>query len=115
MLPSGQGGDAMSAPERRVADAQPDTDHALVIRLLTGEPRQMEALQRVIEEAPAYAHRITGVPPGPADALSTYTALPTGKDYEDKFVFGIYVGGTMIGCADLIRGFPSANTAMLGL
>lgn len=39
----------------------------------------MAELQRVIEEAPAYAHLITGVPPGPADAQSTYTMLPEGS------------------------------------
>jgi len=64
---------------------------------------------------PRYAHRITGVPPGQADAQSTYTALPEGKTYDDKFVFGIYLGTEMVGCADLIRGYPNPTTALLGL
>jgi GNAT superfamily N-acetyltransferase len=41
--------------------------------------------------------------------------LPEGKSYDDKFVFGIYLGSEMVGCVDLIRGFPNAKTALLGL
>lgn len=85
------------------------------IRELEGEPAEMAELQRVIAEAPVYAHLITGVPPGPADAQSTYTMLPEGKSYEDKFVFGIYAGDEMVGCIDLIRGYPDPKTAWLGL
>ena len=75
----------------------------------------MRELQRVFEDAPTYAHRITRALPGPADAQSTYTALPEGKCYDDKFVFGIYLAGEMVGCADLIRGYPDPATALLGL
>ena len=85
------------------------------LRVLTGEAREMRELQRVLDEAPTYAQRITGVPPGKADAQSTYSALPEGKSYEDKFVFGIFRGIDMVGCADLIRGYPRPATAMLGL
>lgn len=88
---------------------------SLAVRLLGGTPAEMRDLQRMLDEAPTYAHRVTGVPPGRADALSTYTALPDGKTYDDKFVLGIYHGERMVGCADLIRGYPNATTAMLGL
>jgi len=87
----------------------------VTIRLLEGAPAEMRELQRVLEEAPVYAHRITGVPPGRADAQSTYTALPDGKSYADKFVFAINRESEMVGCADLIRGYPDAATALLGL
>jgi hypothetical protein len=53
----------------------------VTLRALGGEPDEMLALQRVIEDAPRYAHLITGVPPGPADAQSLYTILPEGKSY----------------------------------
>jgi ribosomal protein S18 acetylase RimI-like enzyme len=33
----------------------------------------------------------------------------------DKFVFGIYDGAEMVGCIDLIRGYPDRATGMLGL
>jgi uncharacterized protein len=91
------------------------TQDVVTIRLLQGEPAEMRDLQRVLEEAPTYANRITGVPPGRADAQSTYTVLPEGKSYDDKFVFGIYFAAEMVGCADLIRGYPDFATALLGL
>lgn len=87
----------------------------IALRLLTGERAEMQELQRVLEEAPTYSHRLTGGPPGRAEAQSLYTALPEGKSYDDKFVFGIYLGEAVIGCVDLIRGYPNAATAMLGL
>lgn len=85
------------------------------LRLLEGEPSEMAELQQVIEEAPTYAHLVTGVTPGPADAQSTYSMLSEGKSYEDKFVFGIYSGSEMVGCVDLIRGYPDPSIAWLGL
>ena len=90
-------------------------DGIVTIAPLEGERSQMEDLQRVIEEAPAFINRVTGALPGPADAQSTYSILPEGKTYDDKFVFGIYRGGQMVGCADLIRGYPNPMTAQLGL
>ncbi len=85
------------------------------IRALVGKRDEMAELQRVIEGAPGYAHLITGVPPGPADAQSTFSILPEGVSYEDKFVFGIYRASDMVGCADLIRSFPTPGVAHLGL
>jgi GNAT superfamily N-acetyltransferase len=90
-------------------------DAPVRIQLLQGEAEEMRELQRVIEEAPDYARRVTGLPPGSADAQSQYSVLPEGKDYSDKFVFGIYVGETMVGCADLIRDCPERGTALIGL
>lgn len=85
------------------------------IKLLNGEREEMTELQRVLESAPDYSQRITGVPPGKADAQSTFSALPEGKTYEDKFVYGVYASGEMVGCIDLIRGYPNEPTAFLGL
>ena len=91
------------------------SNEAIAIVALEGEPAQMQDLQSVIEEAPTFMQRVTGVPPGRSDAQSTYTILPEGKTYEDKFVFGIYRGTLMVGCADLIRGYPDPKTAQFGL
>lgn len=87
----------------------------VAIRALSGEPEEMAELQRVFEDTPGYYERTTGVPPGPAEAQSTYSVLPEGKDYADKFVFGVYANDAMVGCADLIRGYPDPTTATLGL
>ncbi len=90
-------------------------DDALTLRALTGQPAEMAALQCVLEAAPAYFECITGGPPGGAEAQSTFTALPPGKDYGDKFVWGLYAGDAMIGCADVIRGYPARDSAVVGL
>lgn len=87
----------------------------VTLRLLEGGATEMAELQRVLEAAPAYAQLVTGSPPGLADAQSQYTILPEGKSYEDKFVFGVYIGSEMVGCIDLIRGYPEPQTAHLGL
>jgi hypothetical protein len=54
--------------------------------------------------------------------------LPPGVDYDRKYVYGIVIetaAGTevergteaseLIGCADLIRGWPSPSTVLIGL
>jgi ribosomal protein S18 acetylase RimI-like enzyme len=87
----------------------------LTLRLLTGQRAEMAALQRVLEAAPAYFRTVTGLPPGNAEAQSTFTALPPGKTYGDKFVWGLYAGEAMIGCADVIRGYPVREKAVIGL
>jgi diamine N-acetyltransferase len=92
-----------------------DQGGALTLRLLTGQPAEMAALQRVLEAAPGYFLTVTGLPPGNAEAQSTFTALPPEKTYEDKFVWGLYAGASMIGCADVIRGYPVREKAVIGL
>ena len=87
----------------------------LALRLLTGEPAEMAALQCVLEAAPRYFETITGLPPGGAEAQSTFSALPPGKTYDAKRVYGLYADDAMIGCADVIRGYPVAQKAVIGL
>src|SRR5204862_3803495 len=98
-----------------VAARQISGSAPLTLRALTGEPDEMAALQRVLEAAPRYFHTVTGLPPGRAEAQSAFTALPPGKDYDDKRVWGLYAGDEMIGCADVIRDYPARGKAMIGL
>lgn len=87
----------------------------VTLRQLEGNDDDMGALQRVLESAPTFAERHTGAPPGAADAQSTYSILPEGKSYDDKFVIGVFLRGEMVGCIDIIRGYPTENVANLGL
>ena len=87
----------------------------LLLRLLAGEPAEMAALQAVFEATPRYFEAVCGTPPGPAEAQSTFTALPPGSRYEDKHVWGLYAGGTMLGVADVIRGWNAPEKATIGL
>jgi diamine N-acetyltransferase len=85
------------------------------LRELKGEPSEMAAVQAVLEAAPRYYHAVTGGPPGPAEAQSTFTALPPGRSYADKRVYGLYVADAMIGVADVIRGWDAPHKAIIGL
>lgn len=87
----------------------------MTLRLLTGHPTEMAALQCVLEAAPGYFEAVAGVPPGAAEAQGTFTALPPDKTYEDKFMWGLYAAEAMIGCADVIRGYPTRDKAVIGL
>lgn len=88
---------------------------AVTLRLLTGEAAEMSELQSVLEAAPTYAMRVTGLPVGAADAQSTYSALPEGWSYDAKFVYGVFSGDRMVGCIDVLRGYPQRGTAHIGL
>jgi GNAT superfamily N-acetyltransferase len=93
------------------------TSQSLSVKLreLTGERLEVQAVQELIEAAPDYMYRITGLPPGSADGQSTFLSLPEDKSYEDKFVYGIYWGEQMVGCADVIRAYPKKESAWIGL
>jgi RimJ/RimL family protein N-acetyltransferase len=75
----------------------------------------MAALQCVLDSAPGYFETVCAAPPGRAEAQRTFTALPEGKIYDDKFVWRLYSGEAMIGRADVIRGYPSRERAVIGL
>jgi GNAT superfamily N-acetyltransferase len=75
--------------------------------------QQMAAIHRVFVAAPDYCSRVIGEVP----ALSEMTnpPLPPGKSAADHYFFGIYLDDEMIGCADVLRGYPDQKTAYLGL
>jgi hypothetical protein len=56
----------------------------VTLRQVTGYPEELAALQRVIESDEDYAQRVTGHPPGPADAQSTLMFVPEGHSPDDK-------------------------------
>jgi len=111
--PCARGHDNIARYRRMTTPSTIDT--AFPLRLLTGQPSEMAALQCVLEAAPAYFQSVTGTPAGHAEAQSTFTALPPDKGYDDKFVWGLYSGQAMIGCADVIRGYPVREKAVIGL
>lgn len=75
----------------------------------------VDSLQRLLESAPDYTERITGYPPGPSDALSALIGRPEGVAEEDKFGFGLWETGRLIGFADVLRHHPDGHSAYLGL
>jgi len=84
-------------------------------KLQFNSKRDLQDLQLVLEGAPSYSLKISGEVTSHVAAKETFDALPPGKTYQDKFVFGLQFGDELVGCIDVIRGFPDDTTAMIGL
>jgi RimJ/RimL family protein N-acetyltransferase len=82
---------------------------------LAGDLGQLAELQSVLESRFDYFERVEGAPPDPTEAQNVYSALPEGFSQDGKHGFGIYRSGVMVGCIDLLVGYPDSCTAMLGL
>ena len=87
----------------------------LSLKPLSAARSDLTSLQCLLEQAPRYAHITTAMPVSLDAAAEMLVALPPGKDYKDKFFLGIFDDGTLVGCIDLIRGYPSEFIACVGL
>lgn len=88
----------------------------LDLRLLTGQPCELGGLQKVLEGTPGYAEQVTGHPPETEAAQNLLRAVPPGVIKDSKYVYGFVIDGPeMIGCADIIRGWPESSTAVISL
>jgi ribosomal protein S18 acetylase RimI-like enzyme len=85
----------------------------LVLRPI--EPADVDALQQLIESDPGYTERITGYPPGAADAQSLLMMRPEGLPEQAKVVLGAFLTNQLVAVADLLRGYPNEHTAFIGL
>ena len=85
------------------------------IELRDIEPDDVVALQVLIESDPDYTERVTGHPPGPADAQSLLQIRPPDVAAENKRVLGAWLNGSLVAVVDLIRGFPDEETVHIGL
>ncbi len=86
------------------------------LRLLTGQPCEMAALQRLLDNAPAYAEHLNGHPSEAADAQSLFSTVPPGVTYDNKYLYGFMIDGpAMVGCVDIIRGWPAPGTVLIAL
>src|SRR5512132_1349054 len=62
-----------------------------------------------------YALRVTGHPPGPADAQSTLMFVPEGSSPDDKAPFGVWLDDELVGLLDLLLRYPDDETVYIGL
>lgn len=53
--------------------------------------------------------------PGAADAVSTFLALPEGRDYDSKLLVGVWRNGHLAGAPDCIMGYPTSAEWTTGL
>lgn len=88
----------------------------LVLRPLSPDSRSDEdALQELIDADPGYSRRADGRDPEPGDARGLLRGAPPGVDPEDKVVLGAFEGPRLVTVVDLVRGWPTAGTALVGL
>lgn len=87
----------------------------LAMRILAPNAENTSKLQRLLESAPDYSLRVTGGPPAPNEAHGVFSSLPLEGNFDNKIVAGFFAEQRLIGCADFIRGYPSHETAMIGL
>ena len=76
---------------------------------------EMAALTGVVLGAPAYSLLVEGRLPVAAEVPAMLTERPPASALDDKYVFGIYEGERMIGCADVLKGWKHEGQSMLGL
>ncbi|MEU4192914.1 GNAT family N-acetyltransferase [Kribbella sp. NPDC026611] len=79
------------------------------------EAGDVGAVQELIEADPGYAERVTGYPPGAADAQSLLMMRPEGLPEQAKVVLGAFTAGRLLAVVDLLRGYPDERTAFIGL
>jgi GNAT superfamily N-acetyltransferase len=73
-------------------------------------------VQVLAEACTDYFMETFGSPPGPAEAESLFTALPDGCSHDDKRVVGLRdAEGRLVAVADVVRGWPDAETWIVGL
>ncbi|MDN7855573.1 GNAT family N-acetyltransferase [Burkholderia cepacia] len=70
---------------------------------------------RVFIEAPSYTELVEGRSPSTEDVNDFFFGKPVGTDAAQKSVFGLFVGPDMIGCADVIRSYPTDDCIWIGL
>jgi RimJ/RimL family protein N-acetyltransferase len=69
----------------------------------------------VFRRAPTFTYATEGREPTDDDADRMIETLPNGKGAEDAYIFGIYVGHELCGCAYIARDYPTHGEANLVL
>lgn len=96
----------------QIATDMPALNLHLIDRQL---PDDVARLQAGLEAAPGYSLAVEGKLPTPDAAIEVLNALPPGKGLVDKSVYEIALGGEPVGCLEMVRDFPDADIAFIGL
>jgi hypothetical protein len=73
-----------------------------LLPLTRASPADYASVLRIFLESPSYVELHEGRAPSEADAEDFFDGKPDSKHASDKTVYGLYVDGDMIGCADAI-------------
>jgi RimJ/RimL family protein N-acetyltransferase len=85
------------------------------VRALAASVGGIAEVQALHERAADYVHRIWGLPPDPNSGAEFFERVPPGREREHKHTLGVFDGDAMVGCIDLVRGWPDEATAVIGL
>lgn len=88
---------------------------AVTVRPIAASAENEAAVQALHERAADYVHRVWGLPPDPDSGREFFERLPPGRSREHKHTFGVFDGERLVGCIDLVRGWPDEATAVIGL
>jgi hypothetical protein len=75
----------------------------------------VKALQQILENAPRYSLNVSGALQPVNAAEEVFSAVPSNFERSKKYVYGIFLNSQPVGCIDVLRGYPSEDTAMIGL
>jgi GNAT superfamily N-acetyltransferase len=75
----------------------------------------ISAVFTLFEQASGYSLLVEGHLPTLEDAREALGETPPGKELKDKFFGGYWKDGVLVGCMDLVRGYPDPEVAYLGL
>lgn len=77
--------------------------------------QQEAAVQQLFQSNREYCVRVTGAPATDDAAFKALSELPPGVDAQNKIDLGLWEGSELAVFADLILGWPHADTAHIGL
>lgn len=86
-----------------------------IIRIQNAIESQIAELTNVILSAPRFSLLCEGRLPDAGDVPEMLEALPPKVSHKSKYFYGIHLNGNLIGCIDVIRGWPENDTAHIGL
>jgi GNAT superfamily N-acetyltransferase len=102
--------------ELKIASLSSKKHPMLTVRPLTSDlHNDRENVLRVFAESPLYIKLVEGRLPSAEDVDDFFYGKPLNKDAAYKSVFGFYVGTDMVGCADVIRAYPTDDCVWIRL
>lgn len=86
-----------------------------VLKMRRATRDDISTVQRLFDLAPDYTRRVDGRDPQPDEGEQMFAALPPNKTQADKLIYIFDSTSDALGCADVIRGYPSKEIAWIGL
>ncbi|MCH7394767.1 GNAT family N-acetyltransferase [Acinetobacter dispersus] len=88
----------------------------LSYRLLCSDNEtDIASIQAVFEATPNYFKLIQGYSAEKNAARNDLKAVPSGHPFTAKFFYAIYHKEQMIGCIDILQGYPESSIVFIGL